>query len=414
METVGEVGASSEIGLEVEKEQKPSTVLGAASIIAGTSIGGGFLALPFATAPAGFAPSALALCASWVFLVSCGLALTEVTLARMQKLELEPTETTSYWPPTTYAFHVYKAAEENENQEVSVFSVAEEAGGKSLALAAGLLFSLRCLFTLSAQASKAGVLLGNAVPMLPYPVAVLLPMSFVGLATFSLRDRTLDKINTFLTGGLVASFGVLVISGLLVGLRPDWLARADWCVSSRPLVPLSTSHLGTSAQLCNPAAKVPLCQLTSPRPPLLLPQVRAPASLRKRAQRRRRGLVRAGLPTTALLLGGGAGSLCEARSLESSRSPASRGGRLLHPSTPVPPLDHRGYWSRTFQRPGLHRRRRRQYGCYGRSSFIGRCFRAHHGSNQCAPEVQRRHPGPGDPVVGGRDRNHAHRHLPLS
>ena len=57
----------------------------AVSIIAGTSIGGGFLALPYATSPAGFVPSVAGLTVSWVFLLGCGLAFADVTVARLKK-----------------------------------------------------------------------------------------------------------------------------------------------------------------------------------------------------------------------------------------------------------------------------------------------------------------------------------------
>ena len=48
-----------------------------AALIAGTAIGGGFLALPAVTTPMGFAPSALCLVVVWSFLVLTGCALIE-------------------------------------------------------------------------------------------------------------------------------------------------------------------------------------------------------------------------------------------------------------------------------------------------------------------------------------------------
>ena len=50
-----------------------------AALIAGTAIGGGFLALPAVTAPMGFAPSVLCLVLVWGFLALNGLALIEAT-----------------------------------------------------------------------------------------------------------------------------------------------------------------------------------------------------------------------------------------------------------------------------------------------------------------------------------------------
>ena len=162
------------------------------SIIAGTSIGGGFLALPFATAPAGFAPSAVGLFASWLFLLSCGLAFAEATVARMDAARLESqAERLAFAEELAggrssgiaqgrigedddgdeaVAALVRAAAagkgdevdggdevdDGEEVSDVSVFSVAQDAGGNVFGFFAGLLFTVRCLATLGAQDSKAG------------------------------------------------------------------------------------------------------------------------------------------------------------------------------------------------------------------------------------------------------------------
>mmetsp|Transcript_24551 Transcript_24551/g.41609 ORF Transcript_24551/g.41609 Transcript_24551/m.41609 type:complete len:376 (-) Transcript_24551:537-1664(-) len=211
--------------------QKQATVIDAISIIAGTSIGGGFLALPFATAPAGFVPSSIGLVACWFFLVGCGLTFAEVTIARLAS-EKDPA-----------------------SANISVLSVAESAGGQAFGLLAGLLFAVRCLCTLGAQDSKAGDLVGMALEGLglssiPFPLAVALPAVGAGLLTFKVPPRLLDKVNTVLTGGLLVSFAAIVACGAQQGLDLSLLQRADWQV----LLPRFASTAGAAAAAQQTAA----------------------------------------------------------------------------------------------------------------------------------------------------------------
>lgn len=59
------------------------SVLGAAALVAGTTVGAGVLALPTATAAAGFLPSSAALVLAWVYMTMSGLLISELTLNRM-------------------------------------------------------------------------------------------------------------------------------------------------------------------------------------------------------------------------------------------------------------------------------------------------------------------------------------------
>ena len=59
------------------------SVLGAATLVAGTTVGAGVLALPAATAAAGFLPSTGAMIAAWVYMTMSGLLIAELTLNRI-------------------------------------------------------------------------------------------------------------------------------------------------------------------------------------------------------------------------------------------------------------------------------------------------------------------------------------------
>lgn len=59
------------------------SVLGAAALVAGTTVGAGILAMPTATAAAGFLPSSAALGIAWFYMTISGLLIAELTLNRI-------------------------------------------------------------------------------------------------------------------------------------------------------------------------------------------------------------------------------------------------------------------------------------------------------------------------------------------
>jgi len=59
------------------------SVISAAALVAGTTIGAGVLALPTATAPAGFLPSSAALIVAWFYMTISGLLIAELSINRM-------------------------------------------------------------------------------------------------------------------------------------------------------------------------------------------------------------------------------------------------------------------------------------------------------------------------------------------
>eukprot|EP00586_Coscinodiscus_wailesii_P010416 CAMPEP_0172500696 /NCGR_PEP_ID=MMETSP1066-20121228/141987_1 /TAXON_ID=671091 /ORGANISM="Coscinodiscus wailesii, Strain CCMP2513" /LENGTH=328 /DNA_ID=CAMNT_0013275069 /DNA_START=168 /DNA_END=1150 /DNA_ORIENTATION=- len=61
----------------------PGSTLGAASLIAGTAIGAGVLAIPTATISSGLLPSTWALCFAWAYMVASGLMIAELTINRI-------------------------------------------------------------------------------------------------------------------------------------------------------------------------------------------------------------------------------------------------------------------------------------------------------------------------------------------
>ena len=62
---------------------RTGSVVGAASLVAGTMVGAGILALPTATAPVGFVPSTVAMGIGWVYMTMSGLLIAELCLNRL-------------------------------------------------------------------------------------------------------------------------------------------------------------------------------------------------------------------------------------------------------------------------------------------------------------------------------------------
>ena len=64
----------------------------------------------------------------------------------------------------------------------------------------------------------------------------------LGLATFLLPNRAIDRANTWLTGGLLLSFLALVVGGAMLGLSPALLGSLHEMCSFH-LLPQGTSVL---------------------------------------------------------------------------------------------------------------------------------------------------------------------------
>ena len=124
-----------------EKQPNLARTASAAALVAGTTVGGGFLGLPAVVKPAGFVPTVVTLTASWLFLLAEALVVAEaVSRCRGQ---------------------------------ASLSTVAETAGASKFAVR-GLFFAL-VTATLASQLSKAGTLL----PAVSYRAATHLFFVFV-------------------------------------------------------------------------------------------------------------------------------------------------------------------------------------------------------------------------------------------
>ena len=73
----------SDNGEQITATHDAGSVFGSASLVAGTMIGAGILALPTATAPVGFIPSTGAMGIGWLYMTMSGLLIAELSINRL-------------------------------------------------------------------------------------------------------------------------------------------------------------------------------------------------------------------------------------------------------------------------------------------------------------------------------------------
>ncbi|CAK0885982.1 unnamed protein product, partial [Prorocentrum cordatum] len=170
----------------------------AAALVAGTAIGGGFLALPYTTAPAGAAPSAALLACSWAFLLAQALVVADLVVD----------------------------ASEEQGSPTGVLGVARSTLGGPGAAFVSVAFLSLMMCTLVSQFSKAGALLAPALH-LQYAAGCVGAAAVLGAFEAASPAWLVASANAALTACFVAA-----AAGLFAGGAPlaDWgrLARADW------------------------------------------------------------------------------------------------------------------------------------------------------------------------------------------
>ena len=200
------------------REPPPMKIKDGASIIAGTAIGGGFLALPSVTSPIGYGPTALGLVASWGFLLLSAFAFVEaaglVSDARSRK-EKSPT---------------YKEDEDTEGG-LAISSIIREAFGKKWGIASGLAFIAQMIAVMTIQVVK-GAAITSQLTGMPYAVGCIVPSLIAASFVFLARPEVVEGANTSLTGMMIGGFAFLCVAAATVGnagaASASCFARADW------------------------------------------------------------------------------------------------------------------------------------------------------------------------------------------
>lgn len=200
--------------------QQSGSLFGGTLLIAGTSVGGGMLALPVVTSAGGFIPSILIFFCCWAFMTATGLLFLELSLVM--------------------------------DKEANIISMAKRTLGKSGEVAAWViyLFLFYCL-TLAYIVGCGNLVtdsFGGAIPAWAGPlifVALFGPMIFAG-------TQFVGKINMILMLGLAISFVAFVCIGFRF-INPELLAYRDWPMSliALPIAFTSFAYQGIIPTLVN-------------------------------------------------------------------------------------------------------------------------------------------------------------------
>lgn len=187
-----------------------SSVLGAATLVAGTAVGAGILALPSATAQAGFAPSAVALTGGAIYSVATGLLIAEVALRAADRRRRRRRDGNDN-------YNSNNNNNDNDNSAaaaVSLQSMASASLGPAGASVASAAYLFLHYALLVAYVAKAGELLAQAPPLSSPEQAPLAGAAFalaLGGLCFSAPPAQLDAANGAMFAATVASFAALCV-----------------------------------------------------------------------------------------------------------------------------------------------------------------------------------------------------------
>ena len=181
---------------------------GAAALLLGTAIGGGFLATPYSTAPAGALPSTAVLTICWLVLLIEANLVADLVIDSHDESPLTPTPSYS--------------------------SLGRRAFGPVGGTAISATFLVLMMATLVSQLAKGSALLPAALP-LPTPARCALLAVFLAAFAAGAPVRLVSLGNSALTLGFVAAVSLIFAKALPLATMAN-LVRSDWsaCWASAP------------------------------------------------------------------------------------------------------------------------------------------------------------------------------------
>uniref|UniRef100_A0A0E0CY67 Tyrosine-specific transport protein n=1 Tax=Oryza meridionalis TaxID=40149 RepID=A0A0E0CY67_9ORYZ len=193
---------------------KRGSVVGAAALVVGTSIGSGILAVPQRTAPAGFVPSAACMVTCWAFLVIEALILVEINVHLRRKKGKD-------------------AGGDGDGgggqlEVISLKSMAQETLGEwggNLAAAAYLFLSYTSMV---AYTSKSGEVLSRVVAGVPEPVSGGAFTAALALLIAAGGTGVTDKVNQLLTFVMIGLLLTIEVSAVAFGAGLTLPANTNW------------------------------------------------------------------------------------------------------------------------------------------------------------------------------------------
>lgn len=186
----------------IPSEPPPMTVRNGISIIAGTAIGGGFLALPSVTAPIGYGPTFLGLILSWMFLTFSSHAFIEAAgLASDVRSHR----------------NLYNGENvETDVRKSTISSIIMEAFGKRWGIVVGVAFVCQLLAVMTIQIVKGASIISQMSHM-SYAAACFIPPILAASFAYFTEPEIVESGNSVLTGMMIGGFLLLCVSTLTIG-----------------------------------------------------------------------------------------------------------------------------------------------------------------------------------------------------
>jgi len=205
---------------EIQEGTHEKNFWGAVSLIIGTAVGPGMLALPAATITSGPFPSTIVILLSWVYVISSIILVAELSFATM---------------------------EEDGVEEVSFTGLVTKALGSRFGAFVALVYVSLSFSLLVACVSGIGSLVSQWFPWMNLVMAHALFPLIVGTVTLFFPFKAIDATNRFLCFIMIFSLTALVAVGLSVARTNilSSLAYASWGFSSiLPAIPVTVLTLG--------------------------------------------------------------------------------------------------------------------------------------------------------------------------
>ncbi|KAK9835560.1 hypothetical protein WJX74_002929 [Apatococcus lobatus] len=182
-----------------ELTHRPGTVFASATLVAGTTVGAGILALPYSTQEAGFTASSAALTFAAVYNILTGLLIAEVSVNTMCQLGRGST---------------------------SIKTMAERTLGKAGANVTSASYIFLHYAMLSAYTARGGEIVGDWTH-LPKAAMSIVFVGSLGLLCYKASPKLLDNFNSTLVIAILVCFGALLVSAG-GNIEPTALSKANW------------------------------------------------------------------------------------------------------------------------------------------------------------------------------------------
>ncbi len=198
--------------------EKQGSILGGTLLVAGTTIGGGMLALPVVTAAGGFVPAVVLFCLCWLFMAGTSVLLLDLFLT--------------------------------QPKETNLLSLATVSFGKKGRISTWILYLFLFSCLMVAYVSGGGELVASCLDLPPYlgpPLFLLLFTPFLALG-----PHMVDRLNFWMMLGLIACFLVFLGTGI-TRIEPSYLQHHNilQAMGATPLLFTSFGFQGLVPTLTN-------------------------------------------------------------------------------------------------------------------------------------------------------------------